>query len=179
VPQSELRLVKRIAEFVRKERVTDLPRRRRGIYVLYKKRRPLNHAGKRRERYDVVYVGMATAGRGGGMRHRLSSHARSETRGDHWTHFSAFEVWDNIRDDEIAGLEGLFRHIYGKVANALNLQKGFKKAKRVRINTSENGTRDSLCRAPQVGRAAASGNPRTLSSPAPRMLCGSILVSAP
>ena len=132
--QSELRLVKRIAEFIPKERIRELPRRRRGIYVLYNKPRSSSHSGKKRERYDVVYVGMAKAGKAGGIRGRLSSH--KESKGDEWTHFSAFEVWDNVREDEIAELEGLFRHFYRKdsVANALNVQKGFKKAKLVRVN---------------------------------------------
>ncbi len=42
----------------------------------------------------------------------------------------------NIRDEEVAELEGLFRHIYRRdsVANALNIQRGFKKARRVRVN---------------------------------------------
>ena len=42
--------------------------------------------------------------------------------------FSIFEIWDNIREDEIKELEGLFREIYKKdsSANKLNKQKGFK-----------------------------------------------------
>jgi hypothetical protein len=62
------------------------------------------------------------------------SHARSKRKGKLWTHFSIFEVWDNIRDEEVTELEGLFRHIYRKdpAANALNIQRGFKKASRVR-----------------------------------------------
>jgi len=46
------------------------------------------------------------------------------------------EVWDNIRDEEIIELEGLFRHLYRKDsrANALNVQRGFKKARKVRRN---------------------------------------------
>jgi hypothetical protein len=129
MPESELRLVRRIAEFITKDEVRLLPRSLRGIYVLYKRR--LDHG---REKYDVLYVGMAAAGRRGGMRGRLMSHARSKRKGKLWTHFSAFEVWDNIRDDEVAELEGLFRHIYRKDsnANALNIQRGFKKTRSVR-----------------------------------------------
>ena len=42
-------------------------------------------------------------------------------------------VWDNIREEEILELEGLFRHIYRKDAraNKLNKQRGFAKLKRV------------------------------------------------
>lgn len=115
--ESELRLVRRSAEFIAKDDVKLLPRMLRGIYVLYKQCR-----NRGRERYDVLYVGMAAAGRRGGMRGRLMSHARSKRKGKLWTHFSAFEVWDNIRDEEVAELEGLFRHIYRKdsAASALN-----------------------------------------------------------
>lgn len=129
MPQSELRLIKRCAEFIPKDRIKSLPRRRRGIYVLYQHRRK---DGK--DKYDVVYVGMAGTGRRGGIRGRLWAHFKK--KGDLWTHFSAFEVWDNIRDDEIAELEGLFRHIYRRDtrANTLNIQRGFKKVRRTRNN---------------------------------------------
>ena len=61
-----------------------------------------------------------------GMRARLRLHRRKK-RG-HWTHFSLFEVWDNIRGEEIRELEGLFRHIYkfGSQASPLNAARGFK-----------------------------------------------------
>jgi hypothetical protein len=131
MPQSELRLVKRSAEYIEKERVRELPRQLRGIYVLY--RRQGNSSS---EKYRVVYVGMAAAGRRGGIRGRLARHTKSKRKAAVWTHFSAFEVWDNIRDDEVAELEGLLRHIYryDPEANKLNIQKGFKKARRVRQN---------------------------------------------
>jgi hypothetical protein len=38
MPQSELRLIKRYAEFLPKERLDSLPRGLRGIYVLYQRR---------------------------------------------------------------------------------------------------------------------------------------------
>src|SRR5438874_12226174 len=119
MPESELRLVRRSAEFIPKDDAKLLPRQLRGIYVLYRK-----HRNRGREKYNVLYVGMAAVGRRGGLRGRLMSHAKSKRRGNLWTHFSAFEVWDNIRDEEVAELEGLFRHIYRKdsQANALNIQ---------------------------------------------------------
>ena len=66
------------------------------------------------------------------MRSRLRSH--QQKKGDLWTHFSAFEVWKNIRDEEIVELEGLFRLIYRKDsrANSLNVHRGFKKAEIIR-----------------------------------------------
>lgn len=71
-----------------------------------------------------------------GIRRRLDSHRRSKRKGPLWTHFSVFEVWDNIRDEEIAELEGLFRHIYRRDSNAnrLNLQRGYKNARKIRNN---------------------------------------------
>ena len=48
-----------------------------------------------------------------------------------------FEVWDNIQDDEIVELEGLFRHIYrfDSRANSLNKQKAYKPLIQVRRQT--------------------------------------------
>ena len=93
----------------------------RGIYVLYK-RRP------RIDSFDVVYVGM-TLGRKGGIRGRLKRHRRKKS--GLWTHCSIYEVWPNVRDEEIAELEGLFRHIYryDSRANNLNKRRGFRKLK--------------------------------------------------
>jgi hypothetical protein len=121
--ESVLRLVKRSAEFLGIDEVPNVPRRRRGLYVLYKRRRK---SGK--EHFDVVYVGMARTG----IRARLVSHAKSKR--NEWTHFSAFEVWDNVRDEEIVELEGLFRHLYRRdsKANGLNKQKRFQKVFKVR-----------------------------------------------
>ena len=117
--QSPLRLIKRCREYVEERRVLRVPRDLRGIYVLYRK--STRSSGK--VHYDVVYVGMAAKG---GMRARLKLHRRKK-RG-HWTHFSLFEVWDNIRDEEIRELEGLFRHIYkfDSQASPLNAARGFK-----------------------------------------------------
>jgi hypothetical protein len=127
MPESPLRLIKRFAEFQPKERVKWVPRRRRGLYVLYQ-----FSESDGKKYFDVVYVGMAKQG----IRGRLEAHVKSPKKAGLWTHFSAFEVWDNIRDEEIVELEGLFRHLYRKDsrANALNVQRTFKKATRVRQN---------------------------------------------
>ena len=126
--ESPLRLIKRFAEFQPKECVRLVPTGRRGLYVLYQLTQ-----GDGKEHYDVVYVGMATRG----IKGRLKSHVRR--KGDLWTHFSAFEVWDNIRDEEIVELEGLFRHLYRRDsrANALNVQRTFKKATKVQQDNLE------------------------------------------
>lgn len=118
--ESALRLIKCQLEFQPKEQVEGFPSGRRGLYVLYS----LSQSDGK-EHYDVVYVGMATRG----IRSRLRSHVKSAKKSGVWTHFSAFEVWPNIRDEEIVELEGLFRHLYRKDsrANALNIQRNFKK----------------------------------------------------
>jgi hypothetical protein len=125
LPQSPLRLIRRQLEYVPLSELPLLPAGLRGIYVLY---RHVPARGNQRQRYEVVYVGMATRG---GIRGRLRSHRRNKR--DLWTHCSIFEVWDNIRDDEIAELEGLFRHLYrhDSAASALNKQRSFKAMKRV------------------------------------------------
>jgi hypothetical protein len=122
---SDLRFIKRCAEFCPKSDRVKIPRRTRGIYALLKKR-------PRLDKYDVVYIGMAAKGGIGG---RLWSHERSESKGDLWTHFSVYEVWDNITESEVAELEGLFRHIYRKDtrANRINRQRSFKKLRKARM----------------------------------------------
>ena len=125
LPESPLRLIRRRREYIPVADVHLLPPRLRGIYVLY---RHVSARTARRSRYEVVYVGMATTG---GIRGRLRSHRRSKR--DLWTHCSVFEVWDNIRDEEVAELEGLFRHLYqhDSAASALNKHRSFKAMKRV------------------------------------------------
>mgnify|MGYP001602181020 CR=1 FL=1 len=125
MPESALRLIRRRREYMPVDDIAQLPPGMRGIYVLYR------HAparGGKPQRYEVVYVGMATTG---GIRGRLRSHRR--TKRDLWTHCSVFEVWDNIRDEEVAELEGLFRHLYrhDSTAGALNKQRSFKAMMRV------------------------------------------------
>ncbi len=122
--QSPLRLIKRSIEYLAVERILELPRGIRGIYVLYNYRPKL-------DKYDVVYVGMTNAWKGGGVRGRLKGHKKRKS--GLWSHCSVYEVWDNIMDDEIKELEGLFRHIYrdDSRANSLNMQRGFQKLKSV------------------------------------------------
>jgi len=133
MPQSPLRLVMRSGEFIPKEKLKDLPRGLRGIYVLYNSEP--NPRNPKRPKYNVLYVGMASVGRRGGIRGRLFSHSRSKRKGSEWSHFSVFEVWDNIRDEEVVELEGLFRHIYRRdaTANRLNIQRSYRPLRNVRV----------------------------------------------
>jgi hypothetical protein len=133
MPVSELRLIKHAVEFCEKEEIRNIPSKTRGIYVLFNYRPKL-------KKYDVVYIGMAAGIKAGGILNRLRTHRRGKKR-KLWTHFSAFEVWDNIRQEEVEELEGMFRHIYQKDtrANRLNKQKGFKKLRRVIKSTRKEG----------------------------------------
>ena len=130
MPVSELRLVKRCAEFLPKEQVRRVPRDARGIYTLLKYRPKLRA-------YDVVYVGMAGRSANGGIVRRLRRHTKQKP--GLWTHFSVFEVWDNIREEEIRELEGILRHIYRSDirANSLAKQKSFKRLTAVRNDDLE------------------------------------------
>jgi hypothetical protein len=121
--KSEMRLIKRVEEFQAIDDYHLLPWRTRGIYVLYKQRRKLNNRGKPFK--DFVYIGLARTC----IRMRLQSHARRKY-GD-WTHYSFFEVHDNITDQEIEELEGIFRFTYrlDSKASGLNKQGGYKPLK--------------------------------------------------
>lgn len=111
--KSTMRLIKSALEYRSIDEVVAVPRGIRGIYVLY------NKYGRN---YNVVYIGMSGREASGRVRHRLIGHKKSKAT--FWTHFSYYEVWDNISDIEIKELEGIFRQIYrfDKRANALNKQ---------------------------------------------------------
>jgi hypothetical protein len=123
MPETELKLFKRCVEFRPRQEYADIPRGVRGIYALLRWR-------PRLRRYDVVYVGMARTG----VRARLRSNVNSQRKREVWTHFSVFEVFDNVRGEEIEELEGLLRHIYRRDsrANRLNVQRAFAKLRRIR-----------------------------------------------
>jgi hypothetical protein len=124
---SELRLIKHALEYIPKENIDLVRNGTRGIYALYQK-------APDQDNYDLVYIGMAR-GLKFGIRKRLRSHKKNKP--NLWSHFSIFEVWDNIREEEVEELEGLFRHLFKKdsKANSLNKQKEYKKLERVRKST--------------------------------------------
>jgi hypothetical protein len=74
-----------------------------------------------------------------GMKGRLMRHRAAKRELDQWTHFSVFEVWDNVTDKEISELEGLARHLYrfDPTASTLNIARGYKRLKSVRQNNLE------------------------------------------
>lgn len=121
---SSLRLVRVCTEFCPKSEIANIPNHRRGIYALCKE-----VAKKGKRAYNVVYIGMSCSG----VRGRLAAHNRGRKQAL-WTHFSIYDVWPNITDDEIVELEGLFRAIYRRdtKANSLAKQKSFKRLKNTR-----------------------------------------------
>ena len=135
MPVAPLRLIRRCFEFAPQGEYGKVPRETRGIYVLYRRRRSPRGSGQTGRRFDVVYIGLADVS----VRRRLQAHV-NQKKGE-WTHFSVYEVWDNIRQDEIKELEGLLRHIYrfDFNANRLNLAKGFNKLGDVRRQAAREG----------------------------------------
>ncbi len=127
---SELRLIKNCAEYLLQSEVYRIPKLTRGIYVLYKYR-------PKTKMYDVVYVGMAGGEVKSGIAGRLRSHVRKKKK--KWTHFSAYEVWENIRESEVRELEGILRHLYrfDSRANTLAVHKKFIKLVRVKKATAK------------------------------------------
>lgn len=118
MPISACYLFKNSYEFKPVDQIAQVPIRVRGIYVLYR-------VGRDGRAMDVVYVGMARGDKTG-ARGRLTIHKRKKP--NLWTHFSVYEVWDNITKEQVEELEGLFRHMYrlDSVANKLNAQKSYR-----------------------------------------------------
>jgi hypothetical protein len=135
MPVAPLRLIRRCFEFAPQVEYLSVPPGTRGIYVLYRRRRTRRDDNQKPRRFDVVYIGLANVS----VRRRIRSHVRQ--KGEEWTHFSVYEVWDNIRQDEIAELEGLLRHIYrfDFHANRLNIAKSYSQLREVRRQAAEEG----------------------------------------
>ncbi len=136
MPISDLRLIMRSIEFVPRDQVMEIPRKIRGLYVLYRKRKYKWH-----EKFDVAYVGIAFGKKVAGVHGRIRSHRNKDKglRRKLWTHFSIFQVWPNVGIEEVRELEGILRHIYRKDshANRLNKLVGFNKLRKnsVRVKT--------------------------------------------
>jgi hypothetical protein len=114
-----LRLIKQCIEWRQcaPNEIIHVPSHIRGIYVLFKQRQE--------NIFDVMYIGMAGADTAG-VDSRLRRHLRSKSKSQS-THFSVFEVHDNIREEEIKELEGILRHIFRRDsrANSMASQRGY------------------------------------------------------
>jgi hypothetical protein len=118
--QAPFKLIKRCRLHERRGYWKPIPPVTRGLYVLYKERPP--SANRARPIFEVVYIGVAgiakkpTSGIGG----RVKGHNKHK---DGWSHYSFFEVHDNISREEILELEGLLLLIFSndpriKLANS-------------------------------------------------------------
>jgi len=120
-------VIKKCAEFIHKKDIGKIPKRLRGVYTLFKKREDrINNIVY----YNVVYIGLATKC----IWSRINSHTKSRRKNKHWTHFSLFEVNNNVRNQEIKDLEGIIRHVYRKDrrANKINIAKGYDALRKIR-----------------------------------------------
>ncbi len=124
MPSRSCFFIKRIAEFEPRENIPDIWDYARGIYTLLK---------KKGSKYNVVYIGRAT-GKQVCFHARISEHEK--TKKD-WSHFSLFEVHDNITKEMIGELEELVLCIYSEdsQANAQNLQRGSSRFKKSRLKS--------------------------------------------
>ena len=113
MPTSDTYLFKNCVEYVPLDQIkTHIGLNIRGVYILYD-----SPGGKE---MNVVYIGMSP-GQKVGMGARLESHVKEKP--DLWTHFSAYEVWDNITKAQVEELEGFFRHVYARDTKSVGLGK--------------------------------------------------------
>ena len=109
-----LRLIKRWRRYERRGEWEYLPPRTRGVYVLYKEGATQTD-GLKKTIFKVIYIGVAGVAKKvkGGIGGRLREHDKSKDEED-WTHYSFFEVHDNVSREEIRELESfllaVFRH---------------------------------------------------------------------
>ncbi|TAK42869.1 MAG: GIY-YIG nuclease family protein [Betaproteobacteria bacterium] len=126
--QSLLRLIKRWKRYEPRKNRTRVQKNTRGVYVLYNNRSTTNH--------EVIYIGVAGLGKtgGGGIQSRLRTHDR---RIKNRTHYSFFEVHDNITSEEIRELEALLLGIFrdDPRIELANKQKGSRKLRLLRKAT--------------------------------------------
>lgn len=120
-----LRLIKRCRFYTERGEWKPVPRLTRGVYVLYLKR-----ITRKKPIFDVTYIGVGGTGKNptSGIGRRLRSHDKNKKD---WTHYSFFEVHDNISREEILELESLFLRIFRndsrvKLANVMFGSKVFK-----------------------------------------------------
>jgi hypothetical protein len=114
--QSLLRVIKRWRRYERRGDWRYLLPVTRGIYILYKDTGERAANGKQKI-FHVVYIGVAGVAKEAkrGIRGRLRQHAKAKSsHGTAWTHYSFFEVHDNVSREEILELESfllaIFRH---------------------------------------------------------------------
>src|SRR5690348_4199279 len=98
--QSLLRLIKRWRRHEEREDWSGIPKGTRGLYVLYQQ-----HG----RHFDVVYIGVSGLGNRGRLINRLKRHHKRIRR---WSHYSFFEIHDNVTGDELREFETILRTIF-------------------------------------------------------------------
>ncbi len=120
--QAPLRLIKRCRLYLKRGDWKESVPITRGIYVLYRQGTP---SGTKKKVFEVVYIGVGGIAKSAksGVRHRIRNH--EETKPE-WTHYSFFEVHDNVSREEILELEALFLQIFrhDPQIRLANLQRG-------------------------------------------------------
>ena len=114
--ESPLRLIKNCHLY--QERATckakgHIPHVTRGLYVLYKE----GHPKRDKKNFKVTYIGVGgvqSRPAKSGVRNRIRTHDKRANEGKikNWTHYSYFEVHDNISREEIRQLESLLLTIF-------------------------------------------------------------------
>jgi hypothetical protein len=124
--KSDMRFIKSALEYRTIDEVSLIPKYLRGIYALYQLDDNI---------LDLVYIGMSGKEQNGRIRSRLQQHTRGKS--ESWTHFSYYEVWDNVTELEIKELEGLFRQLYrfSVTSNSLNRQQTHRPLVNIRKRT--------------------------------------------
>jgi hypothetical protein len=123
--QAPLRTIKNWRRYAKRSEIGDVPRITRGVYVLYR---------EIRGSFEVSYIGVAglKLGANSGVASRLRGHNRHKKD---WSHFSVFEVHDNVTREEIRELEilllGIFRD--DQRIGLLNVQLGSSSLRKVRV----------------------------------------------
>jgi hypothetical protein len=108
--QASLRLI-RACRIHLKRGNWQIPPVTRGIYDLYRE----GHGRGKKKTFEVFYIGVGAISKktaGSGIGGRIKHHASSESKRDKWTHYSFFEVHDNISREEILELEKIFLWIF-------------------------------------------------------------------
>jgi hypothetical protein len=90
-----------------------IPHVTRGLYVLYKQ----GHKNKNKKNFEVTYIGVGgvqskQSKTGVGGRIRTHDQRAREKKIKDWTHYSYFEVHDNVSREEIRQLESLLLTIF-------------------------------------------------------------------
>ena len=94
------------------------------MYVLSKK------WPKLKELFDVIYVGVGGTGQRSGVGARIWTH-KNDGKKPTWSHYSVFEVHDNISGDEILELERFLLEVFKSDSQLINVRFGSKAFKEI------------------------------------------------